>query len=242
MKSVRNEVEELDRCLDFAVSSACETLKREYGSDDVFTATYEEFFKAFDLQANMDTSDLYLFVPAFVYCDTKGYVIGSLEANTLKYTWTEMKPYSFKTDDFEIDFYLDDTFYVKSGIYSALSDYETYFAEPGAKLRDYEVHENGVAKGVFDAYSFEFTKQNFHSLKSDAIIKSIQESVTERINIHNSITKKMGYKYIYSAPTFYTLDIEYPSFIVCFQGYPLKAPGKYYNNLHVRSGYIGKKE
>ncbi len=240
MKEAREEINEMNERIEFAASSAIKTLKNEYGSDDVFTLTYEEFFRAYELHANDDVSDLYLFVPAMVYCDTKGYYVGSLDPDTLIFEWTDLQPYMIENENFRLTFGLDDTFTISSGIYDAYCERESFFAEDEHELRDYEKKENSVANGIFHAYSYEFTKDNFYRLKSDAIIGSLQKTVGEYINSHNQITRDMGLKYIYTAPSFYSINQEYPSFIVCFQGYPLKANGRVYNNLYVRSGYIDR--
>ncbi len=241
MQRVKREVEELNDCLDFATTSAVQTLKAEYGSDNVLSLTYEEFFRAYELRADNDVSDIYLFVPAFVYCDTKGYYVGALDPSDLRYKWSDLKPYKYSTPDFEITFGLDNSFIVKSGIYEAECDYRTYFTHDNAELRDYEISENSEANGIFAAYSFELTESNFFEYKSDAMIKSVEESVSDCINNHNVMASSYGIEYIYTAPPFYMLNQEYPSFVVCFQGYPLISNGKFFSNLYVRSGYIDRK-
>ncbi len=238
MKELRKEVGKINKCLDFAATSALETMRKEYGTDGVLYSTCDEFFRAYELQANDDISDLKLFVPAMIYCDTKGYSVGSLDAGGV-FMWTENKPYSLDMGDFTLAFGLDNSFYVTSGIYSASCTYDSFFGE--GEKRDYELTANNMAADIFRAYDFEMTKERFFELKSDAIILSVQDTVTESVNEHNAIAESLGMDYIYSVPTFYSVDQEYPSFIVCFQGYPLKANGKFYNSLYARSGYIGRK-
>ncbi len=241
MLDVRDDISEINRCLDFAALSASETLRMSYGSDDVLSGVSDDFFTAYELCANDDVSDLYLFIPAFVFCDTGGFRIGSLDSTDYKYKWTELKPYVLKTGELEIRFGLDDSFRVSSGIYTGYCSYESFFETDSGKLRDYEITENRTVNGLLEAYSFDINKDNFHDLKSDAIILSLQEAIEECINEHNRIVSKMGIKYIYTTPSFYGINQESPSFVVCFQGYPISGQGRYYSNLYVRSGYIGRK-
>ncbi len=243
MERARAEVAEINECVDFAVTSAIETMRNEYGSENICNMISDEFFRAYGIRSMKDTSDLALYVPAIVFCDTEGYFVGALDPVELEYKWHGPFKYRLETENFTVDFGLDNSFSVESGIYTADCKYDGYFANEDKMLKDYEIVENGVAQNVFRAYSFDFSKDTFFQLKSDAIVLSVQKCVTEYINDHNYITSGAGIKYIYTAPEFYSIgEMNYPSLIVCFQGYPILANNNFFSSLYVRSGYVGKAE
>lgn len=236
-RNAYREIDALEEAVDFATYSALYTLSDSYGEDGVLEKTSAEFFRAFEIHAGTPEQDLWLYVPAFIYLDVDGFYVGGYEQTSRKYAWSDVQPYiltvsgsnrsidiSFTLND-EVTFTLDD----ESATVGMRDYFDGHYDTAGASAASVLLSNAGYAL---------FTEDNYERLKQSAIAVSVSRAVEQLINQHNRMTAKIGISYSYATPTFVDIGTDLPSFLVCFQGYPIRSNGTYYSNLVNRAAYI----
>ena len=234
----RKEIEELEETVDFATWSAICTLADSYGETGSLEEVSAEFFRAYQIHTQTNAEDLWMYVPAFIYLDTDGFRVGGYNDTRGVYEWSDYNVYTITKGDLRFSFTLNDNITVSSPLGIVTISAKEYFAD-WSTIDEVSAEKCTLAKSYIDAAGYTlFTAENYESLKTSAMATSISLQVTDLVNYHNKIVREKGMTYIYTTPTFVDFNTELPSFIVCFQGYPLRASGKYYSNLVERAAYL----
>lgn len=237
----RAEIEAIEESVDFATYSAVCTLSESYGEPNAKERAASEFFRAFALTDASAGDDIWVYVPAFVFLDNDGFFVGGYNTEKKGYDWAELRSYELSYDGVVISFTLYDTVVFRTEARTASVKMSDFFLSDKTGLDRFVRNDIIFAESILSAIGYaSFTREDYERMKASAVATSVSLQVTERINNHNEIVGAGGTTYIYTTPAFVDLNTKLPSFIVCFQGYPLVINGDYYSNMVERAAYLRK--
>lgn len=109
-----------------------------------------------------------------------------------------------------------------------------------------EINENGVRR-LSEKWSacMPYTLSGDINEDKAFLTEYLEQKVSEMISEHNRIAKSMGMEYEFSVPHFLAKQetLQFPIFIVVFQGWPLEGSGKVlYENCMDANAFIKRKE
>lgn len=231
--------EKIDKNFSKAIGNAADNLVQVDGIDSLKInkdRAVRRFFQS--LYASMNVLDdkdmqkkLQNYVPVIAEtCEDGYYIYYSDEykkSNGYTYVgkrWSEKMPFYYEDDDFVYSFTLSDqlTIYDKNGLLDPSKE-QTVFTLDYHELADSDEYAHFRAKRPD---SFLLNDDRFYLVRKKCIIDCLEKSMSYYCNQHNNIAKQYGITYKFAMPVTnasqWSRSIDNTSFIVLFQGYPLK--------------------
>jgi len=220
LTAVSNRRIEYDKELDSAIEDGVMNLvevdtKRSLvlNKDAAVNQFYESLFANFGVIGNGQAEKkLKGYIPVILITDTDGFYLYYADTYTvsgetlLSQKWTEKMPYAYQDGNLIYRFTL--------GTYVTLYDKST----------------NAIYEGEYKDLAAQFpgsiltNDETFDTVRRNAIIGAIEQSMNNYINLHNSIAYQYGITYQFWLPQIDKTDwyrtIDDISMLVIFQGYP----------------------
>jgi len=251
LKALELEKKELTISLDSATSDAINYLATSgaYGTnkinkDMLVTKFYNSLYSTMGIISDRSKqAEIELYIPVILICDVDGYYlyyydryIGSDGQSYSSRVWSEKLPYTYQDENFVYRFMLTD----QVNIYDVNNLLGTE-----NKVMQMNYHEIQVEEAYADfrsdhSDSFLLDDAKYELVKKAAIIKQVEESLSNYTNRHNEIARQNGITYNFSFPVGQEEEwagyMDDVNLLVVFQGYPYGANRDYTYNKVLSAG------
>lgn len=181
-----------------------------------------------------------LYLPVTVLAENDGFYLryNVLENNIVKSVWSVKYPYQFRTEDYVVNFHLDDTVQfitpedAFTGVYNKLL--EVYTEDNMESAEAYAAFKSVYEKSVL----YKNSSQDYLDVKQNAIAECIVKYMQYYVQQNNIIAQEYGITYSFNLPTSAKSDLARAvtdlSLVTVFQGYSnVLNSDKYYSKMTV---------